>query len=91
MSTCMMLSAHYLHTTIGRGNGAMLFYLIYLLLLTPLIVIICFAYSRKICRNLCNDLKLMKSYFYNRTQRVQIDNGCLTLLILFVVFIKAQF
>ena len=31
-------------TTIGRGNGAMLVYLIYLLLLTPLIMIICFAY-----------------------------------------------
>ena len=30
--------------TIGKGNGAMLVYLIYLLFLTPLIMIICFAY-----------------------------------------------
>ena len=39
-----------------------------------------------------NTLKLIKSYFSNRTQRVQIDNVFfLVLLILFVVFLKAQF
>ena len=32
-----------------------------------------FSYS-KICRNLWSPLKLIKSYFSNRTQRVQIDN-----------------
>ena len=44
--------------------------LIYLLLLTPLIMIISCAYVG-ICGNA---LKLIKPYFSNRTQRVQIDN-----------------
>ena len=50
-----------------------LFYLLYLLLFTPLIMIICFACSKYV--GICgNALKLIKSYFSNRTQRVQIDN-----------------
>ena len=56
--------------------GAMvqcLFYLIYLLLLTPLIMIICFAYWKNMSEICGNALKLIKSYFSNRTQRVQID------------------
>ena len=37
-------------------------------------MIICFAYSKKYV-GICGDaLKLMKSYFSNSTQRVQIDN-----------------
>ena len=36
-----------------------------------------------------NAQKLIKSYFSNRTQRGQIDNVCLILLILFVVFLNA--
>ena len=51
-----------------------LFYLIYLLLLTPLIMIICFVYSKKYVGICGNALKLIKSYFSNRTQRVQINN-----------------
>ena len=51
-----------------------LFYLIYLLLLTQLILIICFVYSKKYIGMCGNALKLIKSYFSNRTQRVQIDN-----------------
>ena len=50
-----------------------LFYLIYLLLLIQLIMIIYFVFLEKyvgICRNA---LKLIKSYFSNRTQRVPID------------------
>ena len=38
-----------------------------------------------------NAQKLIKSYFSNHTQHVQIDNVFLTLLMLFVVFLKAQF
>ena len=38
-----------------------------------------------------NALKLIKSYLYNRTQRVQIDNVLSVLLILIGVFLKAQF
>ena len=34
--------------------------------------------------------KLIKSNFFNRTQRVQMDNVLSDLLILFVVFFKAQ-
>ena len=51
-----------------------LFYLIYLLLLTSLIMIICFAYSKKYVGICGNALTLLKSDFSNRTQRVQIDN-----------------
>ena len=54
-------------------------------------MIICFAYWKKYVGICGNALKLIKSYFSNRTQRVQIDNFCLILLILFVVFLKAQF
>ena len=36
-------------------------------------MIICFAYWKHV--GICgNELKLIKSYFSNRTQRVQIDN-----------------
>ena len=45
-----------------------LFYLIYLLLLTILIILEKYV---GICGNA---LKLIKSYFSNRTQRVQIDS-----------------
>ena len=58
-------------TTIGRGNGAML--------------VLCAAFDtighdnlfcilEKYVRIWGNALKLIKSYFSNRTQRVQIDN-----------------
>ena len=51
----------------------MLVFLIYLLLLTPLIMIICFAYLKHMSGIRGNALKLIKSYFSNRTQCVQID------------------
>ena len=38
-----------------------------------------------------NTLKLIKSYFSNRTQRVPIDDVCQILLILYVVFLMDQF
>ena len=38
-----------------------------------------------------NALNLIKSYFSNCTQRVQIDNVCLTLLIIILVFLRVQF
>ena len=47
-------------TTIGRGNGAML-----VLHLTPLIMIICFAYWKNMSEFVVM-LKLIKSYFSNR-------------------------
>ena len=43
--TALLSVSNDIVTTIGRDNGAMLDYLIYLLLLTLLIIIICFAYS----------------------------------------------
>ena len=54
-----------------------LFYFIYLLHLTPLIII---DHDHKYVGISGNALKLNKSYFSNRTQRVQIDNVCLILL-----------
>ena len=38
-----------------------------------------------------NALKLIQSYFSNRTQRVQIDDVYKILLILFVVFLRDRF
>ena len=60
--------------TIGRGNGAMLVYLIYMLLLKPLIIYNVFCILEKYVGICGNALKLIKSYCSNRTQRVQIDN-----------------
>ena len=37
-------------------------------------MIICFAYSKKYVGICGNALKLIKSYFSNHTQNVQIDN-----------------
>ena len=54
-------------------------------------MIICFAYLKKMSGIRGNALELIKSNFSNRTHRVHIDNVCLTLLILFVVFLNAQF
>ena len=51
-----------------------LFYVISLLLLTLLIMIICFVYSKKYAGICGNALKLIRSYFSHRIQRVQIDN-----------------
>ena len=51
-----------------------LFYLIYLRLLTTLIMIICFTYWKKYVGICGKALKLIKSNFSNRTQRVQIYN-----------------
>ena len=68
-----------------------LFYLIYLLLLTLLIMIVCFVYSKKYVGICGTALKLIKSYFKNHTQRFKLIIFVLTLLILFVVFLKAQF
>ena len=60
-------------TTICRGNGAMLVYLIYLQLLIQLIMIF-FGILEKYVGIYGNALQLIMSYFSNRTQRVQIDD-----------------
>ena len=49
-----------------------MFYLIYRQLLIQLIMIICFCNLEKYVEICGNALKLIKSYFSNRTQRVQI-------------------
>ena len=75
-------------TTIGRSNGAML------MLLDLSATFDTIDHDNLYCIlekhvGICgNALKLIKSYFSNHTQHV-ID--CLTLLILFVLFLKAQF
>ena len=51
-----------------------LFYLIYRQLLIQLIMIIFFCILEKYVGICGNALKLIKSYFSNRTQRVQIDD-----------------
>ena len=72
--------------TIGRGNGAIL------VLLDLSAAFDTMDYDNLFCIlgkyvGICgNALKLIKSYFSNRTQRVQIDYVCQMLLILFVVF-----
>ena len=61
-------------TTIGRGNGAMLLLLDLSSAFDPIDHdnLICIIEIYVGIRG--NALKLIKSYFYNRTQRVQIDN-----------------
>ena len=57
-------------TTIGRGNGAMLV----LRQLWIQLIMIIFCILEKYVGICGNALKLIKSYFSNRTQRVQIDD-----------------
>ena len=80
-----------IETSIGRGNGALLV----LLDLSPAFDTIehdnLFCILVKYVGNCGNTLKLIMSYFTNRTQRVQIDDVCQILLILFVVFLRDRF
>ena len=78
-------------TTIGRGNGAMLVLLDLSAAFDTIDHDDLFCILEKyvgICRNA---LKLIKPYFSNRTQRVQIDDVYQILLILFVVFLRDRF
>ena len=67
-----------------------LYYRIYLLLLAPLIMMICFQ-TRKYIGIRGNALKLIKSYFSIVLNVFKLIMFCLTLLILCVMFIMAQF
>ena len=49
------------------------------------------AYNEKYVGICGNALKLIKSYFSNHTQRVQIDDFYQIVLILFVVFLRDRF
>ena len=61
-------------TTIGRGNGAMLVLLDLSAAFDTIDHDHLFCILEKYVRICGNALKLIKSYFSNRTQRVQIDN-----------------
>ena len=61
-------------TTIGRGNGAMLVFLDLSAAVDTIDHDNLFCKLEKYVRISGNTLKLIKSYFSNRTQRVQIDN-----------------
>ena len=78
-------------TTIGRGNGAMHGLLDLSAAFDTIDHDNLFCILKKYVGICGNALKLIKSYFSNRTQRVQIGIFCLILLILCVVFLKAQF
>ena len=81
-------------TTLGSGNGAML---VLLDLSAGFTTIDHDNYHKLFCNHekyvgSCgNALKVIKSYFSNRTQRVQIVMFCQILLILFVVFLRDRF
>ena len=86
--TALLRVYNYIVTTIGRGNGAILVLLDLSAAFDTIDHDNLFCILEKYVGICGNALKLIKSYFSNRTQRVQIDN---VLLILFVVFLKAQF
>ena len=76
-------------TTIGKGNGAMLDLLDLYAAFDTINHDNLFYILKKYVVLCGNPLKLIKSCFSNRTQ--QLIMFCLILLILFVVFLKAQF
>ena len=78
-------------TTIGRGNGAMLVLLNLPAVFDTIDHDNLFCILEKYVGIWGNALKLIKSYFSNRAQRVQIDDVLSDLLILFVVFIRDRF
>ena len=78
-------------TTISRGNGAMLVLLDLSAAFDTNDHDNLFCILEKYVGICGNALKLIKSYFSNRTQRVQIDDVYQILLILFVVFLRDRF
>ena len=71
----------------GRGNGAMLVILDLLTIFDTIDHDNIFCILEKYVGICGNTLKLIKSYFSNRTQRVQIDD----VLSDFVVFLRDRF
>ena len=77
-------------TTIGRGNGTMLVLLDLSAAFDNIDHDNLFCILEK-CVGICgNALKLVKSYFTNRTQCVQIDNVLSDFVNIILVFFKAQ-
>ena len=78
-------------TTIGKGNGTMLVLLDLSAAFDTIDHDNIFCILEKYVGIRGNALKLIRSYFSNRTQRVQIDDVLSYLLILFVVFLWDRF
>ena len=74
--------------TIGRGNGAMLVLLDLSTAFDTIDHDNLFCILEKYVGICGYALKLIKSYFSNRTQRVQIDDVLSDFAILFVVFLR---
>ena len=78
-------------TTIGRGNGAMLVLLDLSAAFDTIDHDNLFCILEKYVGILGNSLKLIKSYFSNRTQRVQIDDVLSDFANIIVVFLRDRF
>ena len=78
-------------TTIGRGNGAMLVLLDLSAAFDTIDHDNFFCILEKYVGICGNALKLIKSYFSNRTQRVKLMMFYQILLISFVVFLRDRF